>query len=565
MAGGGGASVDEALIPQQIYFYSAMLGIHPTLLTNLADFPMNTDFELYAGDAMMYASSYEAGNPYDGVNAHNPDPELADAQDRLDDFITAIDAIAPTTLVDGYIQQADTTFAAEIGTGSGTELTALVPETLFNTYLTQALTSYLAQLDDDAKTEAAAITETSLFNGYIVQAMTTFAAQFSTDAKSAATGITPTTLFNSFITQAVTSWASLSATSNTLLSTFDPETVYEAAAAAADTLYDTLIDEDLDSVIDDLVDAFEAKTEASADVQMRAFNAGMLDVGAVAGTQFHVELSLYAARVVQAVAEFRAQLTLELKRDRLARKSEFIANAANNILQGMIEKIKAYQANEQRQATFAAAGAAAMLQAQTLKIDTFNQTEQREVTFSNAAAQDMLRALLAKLETYSANEQRQAAFGAATSGTMLQAKLAKLEGYGALEGREIMFITQAAQMMVQTKLGQLQGQASSVAQQMDSSRMAIMAQQDEIQLDVRYETEERTWDLNLLQYGVQCVSAVNGATTYTKSHDGKSMLGNFVASGAAGAATGLAASATGVGAPMAAALGIMSGLGGMFG
>lgn len=89
-----------------------------------------------------------------------------------------------------------------------------------------------------------------------------------------------------------------------------------------------------------------------------------------------------------------------------------------------------------------------------------------------------------------------------------------------------------------TKLGE---QRAAVGGQMDLSKLAIAALQDQQGIDVKYEVEDALWDLNLISYPLNHIGALSGAVAlHRQQTPGERLAASVLTSGSFGLQVGTA-------------------------
>lgn len=108
--------------------------------------------------------------------------------------------------------------------------------------------------------------------------------------------------------------------------------------------------------------------------------------------------------------------------------------------------------------------------------------------------------------------------------------------------------SQYAMEMVRLRMFQLGEQRAAVAMQTDLSRLRIAALQDQQSLDLKYEVEDATWDLNLMNYPISHIGALSGAVSlYKQQTPGERLAASVMQAGSFGLQVGTALGSPGAG------------------
>lgn len=100
---------------------------------------------------------------------------------------------------------------------------------------------------------------------------------------------------------------------------------------------------------------------------------------------------------------------------------------------------------------------------------------------------------------------------------------------------------QLALEMNQLRMNKLQEQRIGVGGQSDLSRLAFTAYQDYMDANLRYEVSDATWDLELMNFPMQHIGALNGSVAmYKQQTPGERLAASVMTAGSFGLQTGVA-------------------------
>ena len=98
---GGGTDVTSS-------YASYLQDIHSALMTGTDPSVSITDFAAYGNISDAFVAAVASGSPYAAVEAYDPETDIDTIQARIDEHLTAVDAIDPDALVQGWATAAAT-------------------------------------------------------------------------------------------------------------------------------------------------------------------------------------------------------------------------------------------------------------------------------------------------------------------------------------------------------------------------------------------------------------------------------------------------------------------------